>query len=58
MNTTDIRVSGRIGNPEFFPFWRDELKASDFVLSTISEGYKFPFSSIRLAVSVLTTKVC
>ena len=44
--TTDIRVPGRIGNPEFFPFWRDELKASEFVLSTISEGYKFPFSSI------------
>ena len=44
--TTDIRVPGRIGNPEFFNFWKDELKASPFILSTISEGYKFPFKSI------------
>ena len=43
---TDVRVPGRIGNPKFFPFWRDELKASPFILSTISEGYKLPFESI------------
>ena len=43
--TTDVRVPGRIGNPKFFNFWRDELKASPFVLSTISEGYKFPFKA-------------
>ena len=35
-----------LGLEEFFPFWRDKLKASPFVLSTISEGYKFPFISI------------
>ena len=44
--TTDVRVPGRIGRPEYFPFWRDELKASDFVLATISEGYKLPLSDI------------
>ena len=44
--TTDVRVPGRIGNPEFFNFWKDDLKASPFVLSTISEGYKFPFKSL------------
>ena len=44
--TTNIHVPGRIGNAEFFNFWRDELKASEFVLKTISEGYEFPFSEI------------
>ena len=43
---TDRRVPGRIGKPEYFPFWRDTLKASDFILKTISEGYTFPFKSI------------
>ena len=42
--STDIRVPGRIGNEAFFPFWRDVLKAPQFVLDTISEGYKFPFN--------------
>ena len=43
--STDVRVPGRIGRPEYFEFWRDELKASDFVLNVIKEGYKFPFVS-------------
>ena len=43
---TDIRVPGRIGNEKFFSFWKNELKASDFVLDTISKGYKFPFHEI------------
>lgn len=41
--TTDLRVPGRIGNPEFYDFWKYELKASDFILDTIKNGYKFPF---------------
>ena len=44
--TTDARVPGRIGKPEYFSFWRDELKASDFILNTIRYGYKFPFDSV------------
>ena len=44
--TTDARVPGRIGKPEYFSFWRDELKASDFILNTIRNGYKFPFDSV------------
>ena len=44
--STDVRVPGRIGRPEYFEFWRDELKASDFVLNVIKEGYKFPFTSM------------
>ena len=44
--STDKRVPGRIGNPEYFGFWRDTLKASDFVLNTIKDGYKFPFKSM------------
>ena len=43
--TTDRRVPGRIGNKQFFPFWRDILQAPPFVLTTLAEGYKFPFSS-------------
>ena len=36
---------GRLSDPKFFAFWRDELKADNFILSTISEGYKFPLIS-------------
>ena len=41
--TTDTRVPGRINEPRFYDFWKNELKASDFVLGTLKEGYKFPF---------------
>ena len=41
--STDSRVPGRIGNPEFYDFWKNELKASDFILDTVKNGYKFPF---------------
>ena len=44
--TTDVRVPGRIGRPEFYDFWKNDLKASDFVLDTIKNGYKIPFKSI------------
>ena len=43
--TTDVRVPGRIGRPEYFEFWRDTLNAPDFVLNVIKEGYKFPFEA-------------
>ena len=41
--TTDLRVPGRINEQRFYDFWKNELKASDFVLSTLKHGYKFPF---------------
>ena len=44
--STDVRVPGRIGDSKYFLFWKDELKASDFVLDTISSGCKFPFQSL------------
>ena len=44
--STDARVPGRIGNPEFYSFWRDELQASDFILGTIKYGYQFPFKNM------------
>ena len=42
---TEVRVPGHISNPKFFPFWRDDLKASPFILSAISESYRLPFKS-------------
>ena len=44
--TTDKRVPGRINHPIFFSFWKNELKASDFVLNTLQNGYRFPFCKI------------
>ena len=44
--STDSRVPGRIGRPEFYDFWEKELQASDFILSTIRHGYQFPFISV------------
>ena len=44
--STDSRVPGRIGKPEYFDYWRDTLKASDYILSVLQEGYKFPFDAI------------
>ena len=41
--STDKRVPGRIGEEQFYQFWRDELKAPPFVLQTLREGYRFPF---------------
>ena len=43
--TTNSLVPGRLSNPKFFSFWKDELLADEFVLDTIKNGYKFPFSS-------------
>jgi len=39
-------VPGRIHKEEFFDFWKDTLKASPWVLSTLQLGYKIPFLSI------------
>ena len=44
--TTDQRVPGRIGRQEFFNFWKEELGASDFVLSVLKSGYSFPFKTL------------
>ena len=43
--STNKLVPGRIGDPQFYPFWRDILKAPEFVLSTIRGGYIIPFLS-------------
>ena len=43
--STNKLVPGRIGDPQFYPFWRDILKAPEFVLSTIRDGYIIPFLS-------------
>ena len=33
--STDSRVPGRMNNPEFYDFWKNDLKANDFILDTI-----------------------
>ena len=44
--STDSRVPGRINKPEFYDFWKNDLKANDFILDTIKYGYKIPFKNI------------
>jgi len=34
---------GLIHEDRFFPFWRDELKANNWVLNTLKKGYMIPF---------------
>ena len=46
--TTSVDVRGNIHKPQFRDFWRDELKAPEFVLRTLEEGYELPFPSIPL----------
>jgi hypothetical protein len=41
--STNPLVLGAIGRPRCFSFWRDKLKASQFILDVISKGYKLPF---------------
>jgi len=36
---------GAIHKQEFRPFWRDVLKADEWVLNTLEKGYMIPFSS-------------
>ena len=52
--STDRRVPGRIGNPEFYNFWKTTLKASDFILNTIRDGYRFPFIDMKQPPSRFT----
>ena len=40
--STDKRVPGRINRPEFYYFWKETLKAPDFVLQTLRDGYRLP----------------
>ena len=44
--STNPRVPASINKPEGFPFWRDILKADDYVLGIVKDGYKFPFKSL------------
>ena len=44
--STDNRVPGSICNPKYYSYWKDVLKAPDFVLETLREGYKFPLKEI------------
>ena len=44
--STNVKVPGNIGNPKYYDFWKTELKAPEFVLKTISEGYRLPFASV------------
>jgi hypothetical protein len=39
--STDIRVPGSICNPQYYNYWKDVLKAPEFVLQTLRSGYKF-----------------
>ena len=38
-------VPARIHEDRFYNFWKDELKASPFILETLREGYSLPLSS-------------
>ena len=40
--TTDTRVPGRIGDPVFFDFWKNTLKAQPWHLDLVQNGYKIP----------------
>uniref|UniRef100_A0A7M5WT73 Reverse transcriptase domain-containing protein n=1 Tax=Clytia hemisphaerica TaxID=252671 RepID=A0A7M5WT73_9CNID len=42
-STESLSVAGRI--QEFSNFWENELKASNFALGIVREGYKIPFES-------------
>ena len=44
--TTNRRVPGSICKQEFFGYWKEVLKAPEFVLDTLREGYKFPLREI------------
>ena len=56
--STDQRVPGRVGRPEFVSFWEHELKASPFVLQTIKNGYSFPFRQLPPSSMVKNNRKC
>ena len=43
--TTNVDVPGNIHKPHFRDFWCEDLKASEFFMKTLEEGYELPFSS-------------
>jgi hypothetical protein len=42
VNDTNF-VAGNIHNPRFRDFWKNELRASKWVLETLNDGYSIPF---------------
>ena len=44
--TTNMDVPGNIHKQKFRNFWLDMLKAPEFVLKTLEEGYKLPFHTL------------
>ena len=40
--TTDKRVPGSICNKEYYDYWKNVIRAPQFVLDTLKEGYKLP----------------
>jgi len=38
-----VFTPGKIHDEKFFKYWKEELRASPWVLSTIQNGYKLPF---------------
>ena len=44
--STDPRVPASINDPNKFWFWKEVLKADDYVLESVKEGYVFPFLEI------------
>ena len=44
LSLTSDMVAGRIGQKEFFEFWKFELLASESILDSLSTGYVFPFT--------------
>ena len=44
--STNIDVPGNPHKLKFRSFWENDLKPSTFVLQTIQDGYKLPFSQI------------
>ena len=41
--TTRIDVPGSIHNPRYRNFWKNSLKANEFIMDIIDNGYKIPF---------------
>ena len=41
--TANVDVPGNIHKLQFCQFWKEEIKAPDFFLKTLEEGYELPF---------------
>ena len=44
--TPNVDVPGNIHKEQFRKFWKEEIKAPEFVLKTLEEGYELPFAFI------------